>query len=339
MRNYRVNIFIILSSILFIGFLSLLFILETIEVNNIKEKTLEDFFTLKNSLLIKDNSLFPSKMKEYFKNSSELSAFRIIDDSDQTIYYYSKSGFQSNVEKLDFFKDLNSIYKVIYNHKIKPSNNFYSIEAAFIVLTHKDIYFIFVKISLIIAVYLTSIILLLIYSNYNKIVSTNSIIQIDKSNVNNSKELDNKITDELKKAASFDHDIVLTLIGSKNNMIKENKPEFLNMLKKHFPFHDLIFKYDDNTFGIILPNLDLEKGIQQIEKFDQTFINNRSTSLNFPIMFGLSSRNGRLISGNVILKEAKAALNKALIDKDFPIIGFRPNPERYREYLTKLKSK
>ena len=147
------------------------------------------------------------------------------------------------------------------------------------------------------------------------------------------------VTDELKKSASFDQDLSLTLIGSQSNHISNNAYEFREILNSHFPFHDLIFRYSDNIYGVLLPNTDLEQGIHQIEIFDQKFVGNSGNFLKFPIMFGISSRNGRLISGNTILKEADTALKKAMRDKNFPIIGFRPNPAHYREYLSKLKSK
>jgi len=209
-----------------------------------------------------------------------------------------------------------------------------------LIIEQNNIYLLLKRISIILIIYAAIIIILLSYiysGKKNKIITA-----LPNSYGNTVKEIklnlsDQKITDELKKSASFDHDIVLTLIGAPDNFIKNNELDFLDVLKKHFIFQDLIFRFDQNIFGVLIPNADLEEGIQQIEKFDQTFVNSESNSLKFPIMFGLSSRNGRLISGNIILKEAKAALNKAMSDKNFPIIGFRPNPALYREYLSKLK--
>ncbi|MCK5674761.1 MAG: hypothetical protein KAH95_15380 [Spirochaetales bacterium] len=178
---------------------------------------------------------------------------------------------------------------------------------------------------------------MLLYINFTKV---NPIIEHNpvKATDPDCQNTNQKISDELKKSAAFDQDLVLTLIGSTGNFIFNNASEFNEILNKHFPFHDLIFRYDDNIFGILLPNTDLEQGIHQIEIFDQIFVSSSTKSLKFPIMFGLSSRNGRLISGNIILKEAKAALLKAKSDNDFPIMGFRPNPARYREYISKLKT-
>ncbi len=145
-----------------------------------------------------------------------------------------------------------------------------------------------------------------------------------------------KIGNELKKAAAFDQDIVLVLISSPGNVISQNSREFHDILRRNFPFHDLIIHYSENVFALLLPNTDLEQGIHQIEQFDQIFVSS-TEPLKFPVMFGLSSRNGRLISGHTIVKEANAALHKAMSEPHYSIIGFRPNPARYREYLSRIK--
>ena len=332
MYKIKLKFFIILFSILFIVFISTLLIFESLEINQLKDISLKNFISLKNNLFLSENPISPEKRIDYLSTIPKLTAFRIKNNTDTTIYFFSKSGLQKQNDIEAFYEENKSIYKVIYNHNLRLSNDFYLIEAAFEVLTQKDLFSILVKLSVIIFVYLFFIIIFFIL-NYKVKTDYNLSEKIIDNHP------DKKITDELKKSASFDQDIVLTFVGCHDNNILENETEFYVVLKKQFPFHDLIFKYDDNVFGILLPNMDLEKGIQEIEKFDQTFVSSSSTSLKFPIMFGLSSRNGRLISGNIILKEAKAALNKAMSDKDFPIIGFRPNPARYREYLSKLKPK
>ena len=248
--------------------------------------------------------------------------------------------YNSRVNMLSFLFSiifLSSVFTVLFFEAIEINNSSitFSLDSIF---THKNIFFILVKFSIILAIYLLSIILLLIFLNSNNTVLKKVNFIDDNPKVNNELNLNQIISNELRKSASFDQDIVLALVSSQKNNIKENRSEFFNLLKKQFLFNDLIFKYNDNIFGILLPNVDLEKGIQQIEKFDQLFVSSGSKSLNFPLSFGLSSRNGRLISGSIILKEAKASLNKSMIDKNFPIIGFRPNPAQYREYLFKQKN-
>jgi hypothetical protein len=53
---------------------------------------------------------------------------------------------------------------------------------------------------------------------------------------------------------------------------------------------------------------------------------------------GLSSRNGRLLSGKRLIQESQAALKKAASGGETGIVGFRSDPQKYREFLAK-KSK
>ena len=48
---------------------------------------------------------------------------------------------------------------------------------------------------------------------------------------------------------------------------------------------------------------------------------------------GVSTRSMRLISGIRLVKEAMEAVNKALEELELPIVAFKVNPERYRQFL------
>ena len=50
---------------------------------------------------------------------------------------------------------------------------------------------------------------------------------------------------------------------------------------------------------------------------------------------GLSSRNGRLVSGKRLIREAAFALDKTGKEGEETIIGFRPDPGKFREYISK----
>jgi len=49
---------------------------------------------------------------------------------------------------------------------------------------------------------------------------------------------------------------------------------------------------------------------------------------------GISSRAGRLVDSARISQEAEAALQKAREDRDSHIVAFRPDPDKYRLYLS-----
>ncbi len=327
------KLLLIIFSFVFISLLGTLLVLESLDFVQKQEKSLNSFEIIQNSL--KEGSIF-SLSEVLFKNAENMSTLRSVyiqNINNKPIYFFSANSKDTKEDIPNLFNKPNSLFNNTYTKEIDIFDIKYKIYASFNLLTKKNIYSLFQKLSILITFYLIVLIALII----NISTKNENNINLKNSKTDSYFFSEQKITDELKKSASFDHDIVLTLIRAPNNLLKENSQEFLEILNKYFPFKDLIFKYDDNTFCILIPNIDLEKGIQQIETFDQTFVNISSKSLKFPIMFGLSSRNGRLISGNVILKEAKAALKKAMSNKSYPIIGFRPNPALYREYLSKIQ--
>ncbi len=146
-----------------------------------------------------------------------------------------------------------------------------------------------------------------------------------------------KLTNELKRAASFDQDLTLVLIKTEQDFIKTNNSSFLEFLHEIFSYSDLIFKYSETEFALILPNEDIDSGIARIRDFDQNASNKFNILSLYPFHYGLSSRNGRLIDGQILYSEASAALRKSLQDNDAHIIGFRPDPAKYREFLSKGK--
>jgi hypothetical protein len=341
MQKNRVNLLLIIITIILIASISTLIYLESTNYYKFKDKSQSNFNYLEDKLMESNITDFIYQLKNYYKIMPELLTLRLSDNSKDFIYLFSIHGNENLPRTMDYFDRPNTIFNVFYSNTLKLSNSDYTLQAEYSVHSKNNFYTLLRNISISLVLYLFIIFCLLIYAESNKsehILKNKDSTIIKRDNYNKDYlPVEQKISNELKKSASFDQDLVLILVGSSDNLIKKNEQDFLNILNKYFPFNDLIFRYDENTFGILLPNLDLEKGIQQIEKFDQTFVSSSINTLKFPVMFGLSSRNGRLISGNIILKEAKAALNKARSDKDFPIIGFRPNPARYREYLSKLK--
>ncbi len=340
MYKHTLTVIITIFSIILVTAVSILIIVESIETNRNKEESLKAFTVLENRLSTSSFSLFSSQIHKYYFTMPTLKTLRIKNDDNLPIYLFSSSKIDPKLIGYDFDDQYSSIYETVYKNEITLANTKYNLEAAFTIFTKIRLYNFLMKISIVFFIYLLFVSCLLIYIYSNK-KSPSIFTRIEPGVLSDTDyhNPDQKITDELKKSAAFDQDIVLTLVGAPEKLIFENASEFEEILNRNFPFHDLIFRYSDNIFGILLPNTDLEQGIHQIEMFDQFFVSSSTKFLKFPIMFGLSSRNGRLISGNIILKEAKAALKKAMSDTDFPIVGFRPNPARYREYLSKLKTK
>lgn len=144
--------------------------------------------------------------------------------------------------------------------------------------------------------------------------------------------LENRLNSELKRAASFDQDIVLALLSCKSIRTREKHNQAAELLKDNFIFHDLIFDYEGFSFAVILPNMDLDHGVRKIESIQSQLVEKGHIS-QWCSSSGLSSRNGRLLNGKRIIQEAKAALKKSREEQKNSIIGFRSDPQKYRKYL------
>ncbi len=145
--------------------------------------------------------------------------------------------------------------------------------------------------------------------------------------------LESRLNFELRRSASFDQDLVLSLID-----IREIRKQDLlyktisQLLIDSFSFQDLLFEFETNGFAVVIPNIDLDLGVQDMEKCMKK-IHGMGTGQPLKISVGLSSRNGRLMSGTRLISETKSALLKAKKDKQSSMIVFRPDPVKYREYI------
>ncbi len=144
--------------------------------------------------------------------------------------------------------------------------------------------------------------------------------------------LEERLTYELKRAASFDQDLVLAIFTIAEE-ISETDYEFLaSKVKENFPFHDLTFEYEHNGFSIVLPNLDIDEGLRKIEIFQKLLLEGIAGK-DLTVCVGVSSRNGRLLSGKQLIKEATNSLSKAMEEKKSCVIGFRSDPTKYRQFV------
>ena len=159
------------------------------------------------------------------------------------------------------------------------------------------------------------------------------------TNLGKAEHLEERLSAELKRAAAFDQDLVL-LLASISGLRMHNPifNEFSQIAREFFNFQDLCFEYGRASIGIIIPNVDIDQGIERVEAFksrvEKLIV---SKGLNGHLVAGLSARNGRLISGNRIITEAKSAFRRSA---KFPgdIIAFRVDPEKYRSYIASKKS-
>lgn len=145
--------------------------------------------------------------------------------------------------------------------------------------------------------------------------------------------LEERLEFEIERATSFDQDLVFALITPANR--KESFfIEFSKTIADRFPFRDLIFEHNDNSCAIILPDKSLDQAIKELENLrifseKKDWHNQRTT-----ISIGLGARNGRLITQEVLVSEAKASMKKAIKEGGNRLIAFRADPEKFRKVVT-----
>jgi hypothetical protein len=108
-----------------------------------------------------------------------------------------------------------------------------------------------------------------------------------------------------------------------------------------FNLRDLTFECGNRGITVIIPNAGLEEGINKAEAFHSRLLHSHSDSFHSKTDFltGISSRSGRLIEADRLLLEAKKALEKAKVDAGSPIVAFKSDPEKYREFVKKGAAK
>jgi len=140
--------------------------------------------------------------------------------------------------------------------------------------------------------------------------------------------LEERLGLELERSASFDQDLVLVMIS--NDLESNVEMEKISAIVKDvYSYQDLIFEAGKNGLALIEPNKDLDEAIMDVQNLFKRMEQEMDIT---GLKCGLSSRNGRLITGKRLIKEADTSLNKS--DEENPIVGFRSDPERFREYLS-----
>jgi GGDEF domain-containing protein len=143
--------------------------------------------------------------------------------------------------------------------------------------------------------------------------------------------LDRRLALELERAAYNDQDLSVALMrfgGIRRH--DERHKRVSQALLDTFSFEDLMFEYGDDGFFIVLPNVELNQALRMAEEFKQKVTRELREAPQPAI--GLTARSGRLVEASRITKEAGHALEKAM-SEDGGIIGFRPDPQKYRQFV------
>jgi len=140
---------------------------------------------------------------------------------------------------------------------------------------------------------------------------------------------------ELERAAFHEQDLSIAIFRFTDGSLgDEQHRRNARATVAFFSFEDLCFELGEREAVVIFPATPLQDALGQIERFQRFYWEER---LNWgtpgaDFIVGASARNGRLVDGERVLMEARTALNKAEASTS-RIIGFQPDPQRYRSYL------
>jgi hypothetical protein len=146
-----------------------------------------------------------------------------------------------------------------------------------------------------------------------------------------------RLASELHRCASYEQDMVFIIMEFRGNKQKDDAffNEFADMAVSFFGHRDMVFEWKEDGVSIIVPNIDLDQGVAKCEDFHNRVKTKllHSSSLEWELCMGLSSRAGRLIDPDRLLFETAQAVSRAMVDPVSPIIAFKSDPERYRAFI------
>jgi GGDEF domain-containing protein len=140
----------------------------------------------------------------------------------------------------------------------------------------------------------------------------------------------------LINAAPHNEDIAFLLILipglEKKSEIGE---EVCKGILEQFKSRERIFEYGSDSFAAILQNSDAEKAVEEATLLYLTLIEKVGTLEPIPeIRIGIATKAFRTtVAAETLLAEAKKAVMRATENSDTPIVAFKINPEKYREFI------
>jgi GGDEF domain-containing protein len=361
MRKNLAFIFTIFS-VLFFLFIFIFLALKTFRIREtnaeLARKQFEDLTAAVTDIWSAEESLdsepFKSFMKEAYRVYGRMRAFSIYSEDYGTVYFSVRN--PAAVEDNDIFNgdvpelEYNKLYQ---NRSVLPFKMFgttYVGTGIFNVLTEEDIFPVLTDVLFILAGFavLTGAVWIIsrLGGRENRDepephkhkpaepegealpeAAAGPGLFSPRTGLSNGMYLEKRLTLELERSASNEEDLSLLLINVKGMSSDTAALEEAEQLIDFFKFEDMIFEYSRETFAVILPNINLDEAIAKTE----AFLENAEFS-GLKRFFGISSRNGRLISGERLLVESGTALKKT--DNSSQIIAFRPDPNKYRDYIS-----
>ena len=152
--------------------------------------------------------------------------------------------------------------------------------------------------------------------------------------------LEERLNEELVRAASVERDVsilILRVFGM--DCSNEDFRGIAKILADLFKRGDLIFEFGADALACIIPSAGLDETMQAAEHLYglvRDFLS--ENSLDNRVCIGISTRMTRTLPASRMIREADTAMRKAEEEERLPIVAFRANPEKYKDYIAKNPS-
>ena len=151
--------------------------------------------------------------------------------------------------------------------------------------------------------------------------------------------LQRRLTLELERAGFHEQDLSIAVLSFVKLQSEDAAYRNAQAVLSFFTFEDLCFDGGSSRKAqevvVIFPNASLSETLAQIERFQRFYWEERQewSSTEADFYCGVTARNGRLVEADRMLQEGHVALKRAN-DAAGHIVGFHPDPQRYREFLS-----
>ena len=144
--------------------------------------------------------------------------------------------------------------------------------------------------------------------------------------------LEAKCEEALVKAAENGSDLAVLIIKVNSSENEISREQIENIFDSDFAQNALVFSDESNLFTVLLENTGLDDAMTVAKEIFEDF-SEKLTDAGQKVTIGLSSKNGRTVSSERLLTEAREAQKHAATEPDSPIIAFRASPEKYNDYI------
>lgn len=142
-----------------------------------------------------------------------------------------------------------------------------------------------------------------------------------------------RLENEVNRAVASEMDLSLFVIQIENaKRDSEIVKNTCNYLAIQFQFKDLLFEYKDDCIVAMKINMNLDEALNFADKLHED-ISNIIAAEDKKCFIGISTRSIRIVAAERLLTEAEQAMEHAKTDPASPIIAFRADSEKYRQYL------